>query len=217
MSSKTQPDKAVVLRPLRIAVTGGIGSGKSYVCRLIEQNGFPVFYCDDEAKRIMRTDTQVRQALTELIGPECYDACGQPVKAVLAHYICADTAHAARVNAIVHPAVGRAFESWAKTHQPGPVFMECALLFEAGFDRYADVTIHIATSQETRLRRVMARDGIAQEKALEWMSLQMSEEEKAHRADRVLHNDEKDDIRKQTTRLLADILHMCACPASGTE
>ncbi|MBQ8277584.1 MAG: dephospho-CoA kinase [Bacteroidaceae bacterium] len=207
MSSRTQYDSvaAGTRRNRRIAVTGGIGSGKSHVCRLIEAAGFPVFYCDDEAKRIMRTDAAVRNALTALIGPECYDACGLPVKSELARYICSGPDNAGRVDAIVHPAVGRAFERWADRQPSGAVFMECALLFEAGFDRYADLSILVSAPIETRERRIMERDGITREKALGWMALQMPEEEKARRAGRILYNGDGDNIARQTELLLADI------------
>lgn len=211
MSSKTHihnPSRAAdvpiagATRPFRVAVTGGIGSGKSHVCRLIEARGFPVFYCDDEAKRIMRTDDHVRRALTDLIGPEAYGADGLPVKAVLASYICRGTSYAARVDAIVHPAVGRAFEAWADSRSHGPVFMECALLFEASFDRYADTTVLVAAPLETRIRRVMRRDGIAREDVLDWMRLQMSEEEKARRAASIVRNGDTDDVPAQVDALL---------------
>lgn len=192
----------VFARPFRVAVTGGIGSGKSHVCRLIASCGLPVFYCDDEAKRIMRTDDHVRRALTALIGPEAYGADGRPVKAVLARYICSGADYAARVDAIVHPAVGRAFEQWADARTNGPVFMECALLFEAGFDRYADTTLLVSAPLETRIRRVMRRDGIPRTKVLDWMRLQMPEEEKARRAASIVRNDDADDVQAQVAALL---------------
>lgn len=209
MSSRIQHDSVVAGRERnrRIAVTGGIGSGKSYVCRLIEAAGFPVFYCDDEAKRIMRTDAAVRNALTALVGPACYDECGLPVKSELARYICSGPDNAGRVDAIVHPAVGRAFERWADRQPSGAVFMECALLFESGFDRYADLTVLVSAPFEVRVHRVMERDGITREKALGWMALQMPEEEKARRAGRILCNGDGDDIGRQTELLLADIGH----------
>lgn len=203
MSSKPFPLPQIDPSLRRIALTGGIGSGKSYVCRQLEALGYPVFYCDDEAKRIIRTDVRVRSALVCLIGPEVYDAAGALCKPVLARYLCAGPDYAARVDAIVHPRVGEVFEEWAAAQSAPRVFMECALLFEAGFERYVDATILVSAPQEVRIARVMSRDGIGRAKVLEWMALQMSEEDKARRADYVVCNDGQADVAAQLHRLLA--------------
>ena len=145
--------------PVRIAITGGIGCGKSYVCHQLETAGYPVFYCDDEAKRIIRTDVEVRKALTELIGQEVYDPDGNLIKSVLASYLCAGKENATRIDGIVHPKVAKAFTDWSTLHTDCPVvFMECALLFEAGFDKLTDITATIIVSEKTRLERLMLRD-----------------------------------------------------------
>jgi len=202
MSSKLHTDNATAARALRIAITGGIGSGKTYVCRKIAAAGFPVFYCDDEAKRIIRTLPAVRQALTSLISGGVYDAEGRLVKSVLAAYICGSPAQAAQVNAIVHPRVAEAFRQWVAQQTAALVFMECALLFESGFDALVDVTAHVSVPEALRLRRVMERDHVTAEKAQEWMSLQMPEAEKAARADFVLRNDSETHFAADLQRLL---------------
>lgn len=227
---------------LLIGITGGIASGKSYVCAQLEQAGHTVFYCDSEAKRIIRTDPEVRRQLSRLVGSDLYDAQGQLVKSKLAAWLCKGKAHAAQVDAIVHPRVAKAFArraselsaDWegglparhkeyglpARQHDAGrkPVlpealfppfphkqldsvqqliclppqrvlFMECALLFESGFDRLVDCSLLIHVSASTQLQRLMARDHISESKAYEWMALQLSEEQKLERADYVLDND----------------------------
>lgn len=196
-STKPAPDRA----PLRIAVTGGIGSGKSYVCARIAADGHPVFYCDDVAKQIIRTDPAVRSALVALVGSAVYDADGRLVKPVLAAYICGHPEQAARVDAIVHPRVAEAFLRWAGEQSVPRVFMECALLFESGFDRLVDRVAVVTVPEALRLRRVMSRDGVTVEKAREWMSLQMPEEEKARRADLLIRNDGEHDLDAEIARL----------------
>lgn len=179
-----------------IGITGGIGSGKSLVCRMLEEHGYAVFYCDDEAKRIVRSDTQVRGALSQLIDG-VYAADGTLQKSVLAAYLCRGADHAARVDAIVHPAVRRAFIAWAKRQTAERVFMECALLFESGFDRLCHQTVLVYAPTDVRLQRVMQRDGVSREQALRWMALQMPEEEKHRRAHNIIYNareGEKPDI-----------------------
>ena len=176
--------------PQRIALTGGIGSGKSYVCQTIAHTGAPIFYADDEAKRIIRTDPQVRAALIALVGPETYDAEGRLVKSTLAAYLCRGREHSARVDAIVHPCVERAWGDFVSAHADAPyIYMECALLFEVGWQRLVDRTVLVFCPEEERLRRVMTRDAIDQATALRWIALQMPEDEKQKMADVILVND----------------------------
>lgn len=215
----------------RIGLTGGIGSGKSYLCHRLEASGFRVFYCDDEAKRIIRTDPAVRQELQAIVGSHLYDADGKLVKSVLAGWLCRGREWAARVDAVVHPRVAEAFvrlSSELAERQPQPstpspecqrlhqllekrpaphvptaitlsdlaalppsrtLIMECALLFESGFDRLVDHSVLVHVSHDTQVARVMARDGVTREQAEAWMGLQMSEEEKLRRADAMIAND----------------------------
>lgn len=188
--------------PQRWGITGGIASGKSYVCRLLETQGAPIFYTDPEAKRIIRTDPQVQEQLRSLVGAEVYDAEGKLVKRVLAAYLCQGRDHSARVDAIVHPRVAAAWQDFVAAHHGAPrVFMECALLFESGFDRFVDRTLHVSCPDDERLRRLMARDGIDREAALRWMALQLPEAEKCRRAHHVLCNDGRTDLTAQLVRL----------------
>ena len=143
--------------PLRLGITGGIGSGKSYVCRELEALGVPVFYCDDEAKRLIRTDRPLQEALTALVGKDLYaDGCLQ--KPVMAAYLCRGRDYAARVDALVHPRVADSFRSWCHRTDAPLLGMECALLFESGFDRLVDETLLIAAPEDVRLDRVIRRD-----------------------------------------------------------
>lgn len=212
---------------LRIGLTGGIASGKSFVCNQLQEAGFPTFYCDDEAKRIIRHDPEVRSELTALIGPGLYTADGTLVKHELAAWLCRGKDFSHRVDRIVHPRVAEAFErrvarqaatltdaeptgSLPLPHcdahdRQRPVevtldtllslprarvlIMECALLFESGFDRLVDRTLLIHVSPATQLARLMARDHLTREGAQAWIDLQLSEEERMKRADYFLINE----------------------------
>lgn len=176
--------------PQTIALTGGIGSGKSYVCRLIAAAGFPVFYADPEAKRIIRTDSHVRQSLISLVGAEVYDREGRLDKSVLAAYLCRGSEYSTQVDAIVHPRVAQAWRDFVAEHGAARhIYMECALLFEAGWQHLVDRTVLVTCPEEERIRRIMARDGIDRPTALHWIALQMPESEKASLADVQLVND----------------------------
>lgn len=210
--------------PLRIGITGGIGSGKSYICRQLHEAGHPVFYCDDVAKHIIRTDERVKQKLREIVGPGVYNSDGSLCKSVLAEFLCRGNEHSALVNKVVHPRVAECFidvvaslkEQALHAHEghefsgfelpdkgcnpeidlntllslpPGSgIFMECALLFEAHFERYVDVTVLVHVDHETQVRRVMQRDNVSREKAIDWMNLQLPEEKKMQLADYILNN-----------------------------
>lgn len=187
------------------AITGGIGSGKSHVCKLLEKARYPVFYCDDEARRLMHTDIEIRSELRRLVGTEIYDREGNLCKNAMRRFLCRGKNQADRVNAIVHPRVVLSLLTWltifGRTREP--LFMECALLYESGFDRLCDKTIYISCPDEERIRRIMARDGISRFQAEKWIALQMPETEKRNRADFILENDGQTDISDQLHKILS--------------
>ena len=188
-----------------IGITGGIGSGKSYVCKIIETLGYPIFYCDDEAKHIIRTHQEVQQELCKLVGNMLYDNNGILQKRILASFLCQSKKNANQVDAIVHPRVADAFNLWHRQQHSPFVFMECALLYESGFYRLVQHVIHIDAPENVRLQRVMQRDNINEESARKWMNLQMPEEEKKARAHYCICNDNGANILNEIHRVLREI------------
>jgi dephospho-coA kinase len=185
-----------------IGVTGGIGSGKSYVCSILAQLGAPIFYADDAAKHIMRTHSAVQEELRALLGAEVYDAEGHLVKSVVAAYLCQGESHSLRVNAIVHPRVEEAWREFVAQHADAPIiYMECALLFEVGWQRLVDKSLLVTCPEEERIARIMVRDNISRATALQWIALQMPESEKQQLADLILLNDGKEDVATQLRSL----------------
>lgn len=177
--------------PIKIGITGGIGSGKSYVCRLLEQRGIEVYDCDAAAKRLIRTSTRLRQQLKELIG--------SLQKADISRFLLASEGNQQAVNAIVHPAVFQDFEA------SGMQWMESAILYESGADRLVDRVVVVTAPEEVRIERVMSRDSISREKALQWIARQWPQEEVRQRADFEIVNDGKADLEKQIERLLRSL------------
>ena len=180
---------------MKIGITGGIGSGKSYVCQRLIARGYEVYDCDSAAKRLMRTSSEIRQQLTTLIGPNTY-VDDQLNKAVVAKFLLISEDNAKAIDAIVHPAVFRDFET------SGMKWMESAILYESGAYRLVDKTIVVTAPEEVRIQRVMQRDGISREKVLEWMARQLPQEEVRRRADFEIVNDGEADIDKQIEAII---------------
>ena len=177
---------------MKIGVTGGIGSGKSYVCRLLAQRWqLPVYDCDSAAKMLMVSSPRIRQQLQELVGDDVYDAGGQLNKGVMSRYLFADAAHVKAVNAIVHPAVKDDFEQWA-SRQTGDVVMESAILVEAGFAKAVDCLVVVEAPLALRIQRAMARDGATEEQVRARVRHQMTAEQLRAYADIVIVNDGRD-------------------------
>lgn len=177
---------------MKIGVTGGIGSGKSYVCRLLAQRWqLPVYDCDSAAKMLMVSSPHIRQQLQELVGDDVYDASGQLNKGVMSRYLFTDAAHVKAVNVIVHPAVKDDFELWA-SQQTGDVVMESAILVEAGFAKAVDCLVVVEAPLALRIQRAMARDGATEEQVRARVRHQMTAEQLRAYADIVIVNDGRD-------------------------
>lgn len=168
---------------MKIAITGGIGSGKSFVCQLLAQRGIEIYDCDSAAKRLMRTSLTLQQQLTELIGPETYDKEGRLNKAEVAKFLLHSEQNAQAINAIVHPAVAQDFK------ESGCQWMECAILFESGFEQLVDKVVVVTAPEDIRIERIMLRDSIAREKALEWIHRQWAQEKVVSLSDFEIIND----------------------------
>ncbi len=189
----------------RIGITGGIGSGKTYVCQLLQQRGIPVYQCDDEAKRLMTESPVIRKQLRKLIGAEAYTPSGLN-KPLIARYLFADQRHAERINSIVHPVVRQDFLQWTEQQQDAPIVVqECALLFESGFQDTVDITVEVYAPLYLRLQRAVQRDQATPEQIQARMAQQMDEEEKRQRADFCILNDGTTDLDAQIDQLLKQI------------
>ncbi len=171
-----------------IAITGGIGCGKSLVSRLLRMMHYEVYDCDREARRLMEADDELRAALQGLFGPETYRQDGHLNRPHLAAQIFGDEEALRRMNGVVHPCVERDLKRWSQ-EQPGDVaFFESAILFECGFDRLADEVWCVSAPRELRIARTIVRDHTTRAAVEARMESQWPQEEKDRRADRVLHN-----------------------------
>lgn len=180
---------------MKIAITGGIGSGKSYVCSILKSKGIEVYDCDSAAKQIMVKSKHVVSELKNLIGDKAY-VDGKINKPCISSFILASKDNAEKVNNIVHPAVARDFED------SGLNFMECAILFSCGFDKLVDRVVCVTAPLEVRIQRIIKRDSISEEKAKEWIDCQMSQNQIVSLSDFVIENKGDNTVDEQVDRLL---------------
>ena len=183
---------------IRIGITGGIGSGKSFVARLLSQRfGIPVYDCDSHARMLMTTSSIIRDQLKTIVGVDVYLPDGTLNKPLLANYLFASRNHAVSINAIVHPVVKDDFLRWADEEEAKFYFagrqqlvaLESAILLDAGFDDIVDRVLLVDAPQSLRLQRVMRRDSVTEEQVRKRMQQQMSDEERRQRAHAIIIND----------------------------
>jgi len=178
--------------PLRVGITGGIGSGKTTVCRLFGALGIPLYDADAWAKWLIEHDPQVRAEVIALLGPEAYLPNGTYHRAYVAQRVFADADLLAALNAIVHPAVERHSRSWHEQQAAlgcPYTLKEAALLAESGSYRWLDALIVVTAPEALRIHRVMQRDGVSEDAVRARMRYQMPEAEKVALADFVIVND----------------------------
>lgn len=186
----------------RIAITGGIGSGKSYVSALLEARGIPIYNADNESKRLTVSDEGIRKGLIELLGEEVYQ--GNVLnKPLLASYLFASPENTAKVNAIIHPRVKADFLQWADEHHHcNVVGLESAILYESGFDDVVDGVVMVYAPESLRVERAMKRDGVSEAQIRVRMAAQMDDDMKRQKADWVVMNDGSISIDEQLDALM---------------
>ena len=188
-----------------IAITGGIGSGKSYVSVLLQAAGIPVYNTDNEAKRLMLSDEGIRQDLIALLGEGVYTD-GTLNKPMLASYLFAGPENAARINAIVHPRVKADFRRWMEEHEGQEIVgLECAILFEAGFEDAVDAVVTVYAPEALRVERAMKRDGATEAQIRARIAAQMDDEEKCRLSDYIIYNDGSISLENQLSALVAQL------------
>ncbi len=179
-------------RPLKVGITGGIGSGKSTVARIFENLGIPVYHADARAKLLMVENKELKAAIRQAFGEKAYTPEGLPDRAFLAGQVFHDKEKLATLNALVHPVVREDGERWHAAQSGVPYTLkEAALLYESGSYRDLDLVLVVTAPKALRIRRVMARDGVDEAAVRARMDNQWPEDEKVRRADIVIHNDGK--------------------------
>jgi len=195
---------------IKIGITGGIGSGKSTICRVFETFGIRVFYADTVAKSIMVDDPLLVAGIKDAFGQDSYASDGRLNNQHIASIVFNDEDELKRLNELVHPAVFRAFDVWQASvpaHVPY-ILKEAALLFESGSYKMCDKSVLITAPPMVKMQRVMERDGVTQQQVQARMDKQMSDDEKIKMADFLINNDESQSVIQQVLKLHHQFLNL---------
>lgn len=179
-------------------ITGGIGSGKSFVCKVLNNHGIEIYDTDKEARRLINTSPVIHDRLVALMGQETY-VDGRYNTAHVTQFLLASEENKQAINAIVHPAVMEDF------YASGMQWMECAIIYEAHLEHYVDKVVAVIAPEDVRIKRIMARDSINEERATQWVHGQINQDEVKSKADYVIVNDGQRDIEEQVKQLLGQI------------
>ncbi|MBS1950658.1 MAG: Dephospho-CoA kinase [Cytophagales bacterium] len=194
--------------PIRVGVTGGIGAGKSIVCRIFAGLGVPVYDADTQAKKLMNKDPYLTHEIKKYFGEKSYKN-GQLNREYLSNEVFNDPEKLEQLNQLVHPRVGEDSNEWMRQHNNfAYLIKEAALLFESGAYKELDKIIVVTAPEETRVKRVMQRDPFrSREEVIKIIRNQLSEEEKMRRADYLIFNDERTLVIPQVLKLHERFIH----------
>jgi len=202
--------EAKLNRLYKVGITGGIGSGKSYVARLFGQYGIPVYYADKEAKRLMNRDKNLKASIKQLLGSEAYHKNGRLNRASVASSIFNDKSLLKKVNALVHPAVKEDFFNWAENQKASYVLEESAIIYENKLTPNFDKVILVIADKDIRIARVKQRDGLSNKQIESRIKNQFSDKKKVSLADFVIENNStgKAALRKQVEKVHKAIISL---------
>lgn len=186
---------------IKVGITGGIGSGKSTVCKVFMVLGIPVFEADQAARQLMNSDAKVRIQLFNLFGSSVYLPDQTIDRQFLSAIVFNNPSLLAGLNSIVHPAVRKAFDVWCQNQQSPYLILEAAILFESGFYKMMDKTIVVATDESERIQRVIKRDGTSEEQVIQRIRNQWTDGQRIKLADFVINNNDNELILPQIVEI----------------
>ena len=185
---------------IKVAICGGIGSGKSTICEMFAERGAAVYDSDTRAKALMNESAELREALVTEFGAECYE--GRVLnRSYLAAKVFGSEEQLAKLNSIVHPAVKADFLRWAEEQEGDYCILETAILFESGFNEVVDCSVAVLAPMPLRVERAMQRDGATKEQIEARIKAQMSDDELMRRADFAIVNIHLEDVEKDVAEL----------------
>jgi len=188
----------------KIGLTGGIGAGKTYVSKIFQQMGIPIFNADEQAKKCMVEDVNLKAAVQLAFGESMY-LKGVLQKDALAKIVFNNTEALAKLNAFVHPIVKQKFEHWCTQQSTSIVIKEAAILFESVAHLGLDAVVCVSAPEKMRIKRVQKRDGSSVEQIQSRMSKQIPQAEKEELADFLIVNDEVQLLLPQVLSIIKEM------------
>lgn len=182
---------------MKIGITGGIGSGKTYVATFLKKKGFPVYSCDDRAKILMKEDAEIKAELIKLVGEEAYLEDGNLNKPVIAKYLYESKENQEKIGQLINPRIKQDFTMWCNFQDSEVLFLESAILFESGLADAVDKVIYVFAADDVRIKRIIHRDKITRMEAYNRMKAQMPEAVKMKLSDYCIINNGNNNILKQ--------------------
>lgn len=191
----------------RLGVTGGIGSGKTTVCRIFRVLGVPVFMADEVARSLMNSDSDIARGINSIAEKDLYTT-GELDRRDLARLIFNQPDLLRRVNEVVHPAVLRNFEEWTSSVEAPYVIMEAAVLFESNADKTVDRVVSVSAPVEERISRVMGRSGMTRMEVLDRINNQLEDEEREEQSYYIINNADNEMIIPEILKIHDDMLRL---------
>lgn len=199
---------------LKVGITGGIGTGKSEVCRIFEKLGSVIIYADDLAKEILDTDESIKQKVRKAFGKELYNADGKLNRKKMARLVFLDESLKVNLEKIVHPVVIQQiiekFKQLEKSNKHKLVFLEAALIYETGIDELLDYVIVVDAAEDVCIKRVMQRDNVGKDEVVLRIKAQMPAAEKVGLADFVIHNNNEKRQLETNVKFFHNLLNQMA-------
>lgn len=192
---------------LKIGITGGIGSGKTTVCRIFELLDVPVYYADDASKHLLISDPLIKSKIIAAFGADVLDEHQSISRKKVGAVVFENKEQLQKLNSIMHPAVALDFEEWLQKHnQASYIIKEAAIMFESGAYLQMDKIVTVSAPEELRIARVMKRDGVSAEEIQQRMRAQLPEEERIKRSQFVIQNNEQQLVIPQVMNLHQEFL-----------
>ncbi len=191
---------------IRVGITGGIGSGKSTVCKIFAALGVPVFHADIEAGKLYRQKDIIR-TVTGKFGKDMLDSSGGINKKILSDIVFNDPVALAFLNSVIHPAVREVYQKWLQGHSNRSyTIYEAAILMESGYYKHNDLNIVVTAPEDLRIRRVVKRDQVTDEDVRNRIKNQWDDEQRISRTDFVITNDGNSPVIPQVLKIHQDII-----------
>ena len=191
---------------LKVAITGGIGSGKSLVCQVFKTLGIPIFDADAVSNHLVEHDATLKTAITELFGKEAYKNNIYNRK-YIASIVFSQAEMLQALNALVHPKAIEAAKQWFEKQQSPYAIKEAAILFESNSEKDIDIIIGVTAPEQIRIERVMQRTGYSKEEVIKRMQQQMPDEEKMAKCNYVIQNNDTDAILPQILQIHQQLIN----------